>query len=69
MTPVPRPAQYLSLAPITTALDLGMAAISIMTAMMGTEMTPLITALQYRALIGSIGVKQSTTPMTRSRRR
>ena len=27
----------------------------IMAAMMGTEMTPLCTALQYRALIGSMG--------------
>src|SRR5579859_3101134 len=37
-------------------------AISIITTMIGTAMTPLITALQNKALIGSIGVKSSSTP-------
>ena len=34
----------------------------IITAMIGTAMTPLITALQNNALIGSTGVKFSPTP-------
>src|SRR6266516_2538604 len=41
----------------------GRAAISIITAMMGTEITPLITALQMSALTGSIAVKLSATPI------
>src|SRR6266849_9767598 len=41
----------------------GRAAISIITAMMGTEITPLITALQMSALTGSISVKLSATPI------
>ena len=41
----------------------GLAAISIITAMMGTEITPLITALQMSALTGSIAVKLSATPI------
>src|SRR5882762_126424 len=41
----------------------GRAAISIITAMMGTEITPLITALQISALTGSIAVKLSATPI------
>jgi len=42
----------------------GRTAISIITIMIGTEITPLITALQKRALIGSMGVKFSATPRT-----
>ena len=41
----------------------GRAAISIITAMTGTEMTPLMTALQYSALNGSTGVKPSAMPI------
>ena len=40
----------------------GSSASSIITIMIGTAITPLITALQNSALIGSIGVKSSTTP-------
>jgi hypothetical protein len=57
--------------PITFRFDLitkrpmmsGRAAINIMTIMMGTEMIPLITALQYSALIGSIAVKFNMMPI------
>ena len=41
----------------------GRTAINIITTMIGTEMTPLITALQYNALIGSIDVKPSAMPI------
>src|SRR5712691_6614047 len=41
----------------------GRTAISIITAMIGTEITPLITALQMSALTGSIAVKLSATPI------
>src|SRR6266853_1800687 len=41
----------------------GRTAISIITAMIGTEITPLITALQMSALTGSISVKLSATPI------
>ena len=40
----------------------GLAAISIVTIMMGTATTPLTTALQNKALIGSIGEKLRRTP-------
>ncbi len=43
-------------------MTLLLAAITIITAMMGTEITPLMTALQYSALMGSMGVKPSATP-------
>ncbi len=43
--------------------DLRAHAISIITAMIGTEITPLITALQMSALTGSISVKLSATPI------
>ena len=46
--------------PMTT----GSSAISIITIMIGTAITPLMTALQNNALIGSIGVKSSATPAT-----
>jgi hypothetical protein len=36
-----------------------------MTVMTGTASTPLITAVQYRALMGSIGLRVMATP-TRS---
>lgn len=39
------------------------AAISIVTTMIGTEITQLMTALQYNALIGSIAVKPSAMPI------
>ena len=38
-------------------------AMSIMTAIIGTEITPLITALQNRALIGSMDVKPNAMPI------
>ena len=41
----------------------GRTAINIITTMIGTEMTPLMTALQYNALIGSIYVKPSAMPI------
>ena len=45
------------------------AAISIITTMMGTEITPFITALQNKALIGSMGdkpiAKLSAIPLKR----
>jgi len=44
--------------PITLALP----ASSIMTISTGTEMTPLMTALQKSALMGSIGLKVSAVP-------
>lgn len=44
--------------PITSGRD----ASSIMTAMIGTEITPLITALHNNALMGSIGKKFRATP-------
>ena len=40
----------------------GRTAISIITTMMGTAMTPLMTALQISALIGSMLLKSSATP-------
>ena len=43
-------------------MTLGAAASHIMIAMTGTATTPLITALQYRARIGSIGVKFMIMP-------
>jgi hypothetical protein len=53
-----------SLAEITNCpMIFGRDAINIMTAMIGTEITPLITALQYNALIGSIDVNPSTMPI------
>jgi hypothetical protein len=53
-----------SLAEITNCpMIFGRDAINIMTAMIGTEITPLITALQYNALIGSIDVNPSTIPI------
>jgi hypothetical protein len=42
----------------------GRDAISIIRAMMGTEMTPLMTALHYRALMGSSGEKHRAAPIT-----
>src|SRR4051794_39018356 len=42
----------------------GFAAISIMTVMTGTATIPLITAVQYSALIGSIGLRLMPTPRT-----
>ena len=45
--------------PITS----GRTAISIITTIMGTEITQLMTALQKSALIGSMEVKQSPTPI------
>ena len=41
---------------------------SIITTIIGTATTPLITALQNSALIGSIGVKLMTTPTQRGDR-
>ena len=41
----------------------GLAVISIITTMIGTAATPLITALQNSALIGSIEVKFNPTPI------
>lgn len=41
----------------------GRTAINIITTMIGTEITPLMTALQYRALIGSIDVKPGAMPI------
>ena len=38
-------------------------AINIITTIIGIEITPFITALQNNAFIGSIGVKQSATPI------
>src|SRR6202011_3040860 len=43
-------------------ITLGLPASSIMTMSTGTEMTPLITALQKRALMGSIGLKVRAVP-------
>ena len=40
----------------------GSSASSIMTTMIGTAMTPLMTAHQNNALIGSTGEKSSATP-------
>jgi hypothetical protein len=40
----------------------GCAVISIITVMTGTATTPLITAVQYRALMGSIGLRVMATP-------
>jgi hypothetical protein len=56
----PRPLTH----PVTTKspLTFGAAASRIMIAMTGTATTPLITALQYRARIGSIGVKFMIMP-------
>jgi hypothetical protein len=50
--------------PVTTksAITFGAAASHIMIAMTGTATTPLITALQYKARIGSIGVKFMIMP-------
>jgi hypothetical protein len=42
----------------------GCAAIIIITVMAGTATTPLITAVQYRALMGSIGLRVMATPST-----
>ena len=46
--------------PMTLVFD----AISIISTMIGTEVTPLMTALQNNALIGSIDVKSSARPTT-----
>ena len=50
--------------PVTTnsPMTLGAATSHIMIAMTGTATTPLITALQYKARIGSIGVKFMIMP-------
>ena len=40
----------------------GCAVISIITIMTGTATTPLITAVQYRALMGLIGLRVIPTP-------
>jgi hypothetical protein len=42
----------------------GCAVMSIIIAMTGTATTPLITAVQYRALMGSIGLSVMETPRT-----
>ena len=43
-------------------MTFGAAASHIMSPMTGTAITPLITALQYKARIGSIGVKFMIMP-------
>ncbi len=45
-------------------MTLGRDAISMIMAMMGTAATPLTTALQNNALIGSRGVKLAAAPRT-----
>jgi hypothetical protein len=43
-------------------ITFGLLASSIIAAMIGTATTPVTTALQYKAFIGSIGVKPSAVP-------
>ncbi len=48
---------------VSVPMMAGRDAISIIRAMMGTEMTPLMTALHYRALMGSSGEKHRAAPI------
>jgi len=47
---------------LSAPVTFGLAVIGIITTMIGTAATPLITALQKSALIGSIEVKFNATP-------
>lgn len=58
--PASRSSTGVTKVPMTFRFD----AISIISAMIGTDVTPLMTALQNSALIGSIDVKSSARPTT-----
>src|SRR5436853_384248 len=52
---------------VNLPMTLRCAVISIITAITGTATTPLITALQYKALMGSSGVRVITMPSAADR--
>src|SRR4029079_12250446 len=57
-----QPSAFNARVTVNAPMTLGSSASSIITTMIGTAMTPLITAAQNSARIGSIGEKSSATP-------